>query len=239
MNASAVSSTSPTLGGVMGGGPTGLVTGGTDLLSLLQRPGSAGGGSGGGGGGGSGGGGGRGSESGGDVAPSPLGPYGTAGLLSLLQAGRGDRDTLGLLLGENLAATGLSLPSPELLHSAFASPWGAEPVAQEPAFTLPACYRLPSPSLRREHLQKFDVTTLMYMFYALPRDMLQAFAAQELYTREWRYHRDLKLWFKPEKADNKTLLVYFDTGAWERKTFAGPPPQGGWLSEEECKAPTR
>jgi len=203
-----------------------MVPGGAELLAMLQRGGS-----------------GRAGESGDGTTSQAL--YGTAGLLSLLQAGRGDRDSLGLVLGENLASTGLALPSPEFLHTSFANPWGTEPVALEPTFYLPSCYRLPSPSLRREHLQKFDYTTLMYMFYALPRDMLQAFAAQELFYREWRYHKDHKLWFKPEKVEeaggrSKQVLMYFDAGAWEKKTFVGPNPSAqGWLSEEECRAPSR
>ena len=37
--------------------------------------------------------------------------------------------------------------------------------------------------------------TLFYIFYNMPRDTLQAYAATELYNRDWRYHKDLKLWF--------------------------------------------
>ena len=52
------------------------------------------------------------------------------------------------------------------------------------------------PALKTGHLSKFQLETLFYIFYALPKDVLQAYAAQELYTREWRYHAESKLWFK-------------------------------------------
>jgi CCR4-NOT transcription complex subunit 2 len=51
------------------------------------------------------------------------------------------------------------------------------------------------PALKTSHFGKFQLETLFYIFYNMPRDTLQAYAATELYNREWRYHKDLKLWF--------------------------------------------
>ena len=66
--------------------------------------------------------------------------------------------------------------------------------AAVPAHTRvhPCCTRQPPP-LKTSHLSKFQLETLFYIFYAMPRDVLQAYAAQELYQRDWQYHRDLKV----------------------------------------------
>jgi len=42
--------------------------------------------------------------------------------------------------------------------------------------------------------------------YAYP----QAYAAEELYRREWRFHKDMKLWVKLEKGE----YFYFDINNW-------------------------
>jgi CCR4-NOT transcription complex subunit 2 len=64
------------------------------------------------------------------------------------------------------------------------------------------------------------------------------------YNREWRYHMDLKLWFKrATQADgiaNSAGLqyIYFDINSWERRLFNGNIHGGlnaGLLSEEEVR----
>ena len=102
------------------------------------------------------------------------------------------------------------------------------------------------PALKTGHLSKFQLETLFYIFYALPQDVLQAYAAQELYTREWRYHGELKLWFKragpsdglANPAAGSTQYLYFDINTWERRLFNGSMNQNitsGFLSEDEVR----
>ena len=100
------------------------------------------------------------------------------------------------------------------------------------------------PALKTGHLSKFEAETLFYIFYALPKDVLQAYAAQELYTREWRYHGGLKLWFKRagpnDGAPNNGTPQYFffDINAWDRRLFNASLNQNitsGFLSEEEVR----
>lgn len=105
------------------------------------------------------------------------------------------------------------------------------------------------PALKTGHLSKFQLETLFYIFYALPKDVLQAYAAQELYTREWRYHGDLKLWFKragpsdgiianASVAGSPPQYLYFDINSWERRLFNGSMNQNitnGFLPEEEVR----
>ena len=61
----------------------------------------------------------------------------------------------------------------------------------------------------------------------------QAYAATELYNRDWRYHKDLKLWFTKASrqggaADSqKGQYIYFDISEWKKKTFRGGGDGGG------------
>ena len=108
---------------------------------------------------------------------------------------------------------------------------------------LPMCYYMQPPALKTGHLSKFQLETLFYIFYALPKDELQAYAAQELYSRDWRYHVDLKLWFKRASPvdvpnANGTQYIYFDINSWERRIFNGSMHQNfpnGFLSEEDVR----
>ena len=61
---------------------------------------------------------------------------------------------------------------------------------------LPTCYFVNPPALKTGHLSKFTLEILFYIFYGMPKDALQAHAAQELHSREWRYHVEHQLWFK-------------------------------------------
>lgn len=111
---------------------------------------------------------------------------------------------------------------------------------------LPSCYYMQPPALKTGHLSKFQLETLFYIFYALPKDVLQAYAAQELYSREWRYHGELKLWFKragpadgvSTTASSSSQFLYFDINSWERRLFNGNMNQNitnGFLPEEEVR----
>ena len=77
----------------------------------------------------------------------------------------------------------------------------------------------------------------------MPKDVLQAYAAQELYNREWQYHRELKLWFKRgTPADGLSVTngqyIYFDINSWECRMFSNVHAANlatGLLSEEEVR----
>ena len=78
------------------------------------------------------------------------------------------------------------------------------------------------------------------MFYATPKDLLQAAAAQELYQREWKYHGEQRLWLKARtqqelmQSHPTVQYVYFDVNAWEARLFTNTPATGhissGFLS---------
>lgn len=116
-------------------------------------------------------------------------------------------------------------------------------MTREPEYKLPECYFKHPPALKTSHLSKFSLETLFYIFYSMPRDTLQVFAAKELYARDWKYHKRLQLWFThPEDAVMLSLgyqpnsLVYFDTEIWERRVYLSDPSNLVFMSKDEVQA---
>eukprot|EP00580_Thalassiosira_gravida_P005211 CAMPEP_0201654208 /NCGR_PEP_ID=MMETSP0493-20130528/45375_1 /ASSEMBLY_ACC=CAM_ASM_000838 /TAXON_ID=420259 /ORGANISM="Thalassiosira gravida, Strain GMp14c1" /LENGTH=537 /DNA_ID=CAMNT_0048130757 /DNA_START=477 /DNA_END=2090 /DNA_ORIENTATION=+ len=188
------------------------------------------------------------------------GDYGLLGLLSVIRMTDADRNRLAL--GSDLTVLGLNLNSPDVLYSTFGGPFSDKPATKEPHYQLPMCYYMQPPALKTGHLSKFQLETLFYIFYALPKDVLQAYSAQELYTREWRYHVESKLWFKRATANSTSettgsgnggtnsnsssssspavapgQFIYFDINTWERRMYGNVNTNiaGGFLPEEDVR----
>lgn len=128
--------------------------------------------------------------------PSGVAPgdrFGLTGLLGVIRMT--DPDLNALALGFDLTTLGLNLNSPDYLYTTFASPWSEGPTTVQPEFRIPQCYFMTPPHLRFQMFQRFHLETLFYIFYSMPADVLQLAAAQELYNRDWRFHKEKKLWF--------------------------------------------
>ncbi|GJQ15336.1 hypothetical protein GpartN1_g7127.t1 [Galdieria partita] len=156
--------------------------------------------------------------------------YGIRGLLKLMSPSwRTEQpDYLLLTLGIDLTSLGLNLNSTEPLYLSFETPFldVDRGLYHEPEYILPECYKMEQkpPLLKLGHFRKFQLQTLFYIFYCMPRDALQILAAAELYQREWRYHKDLKLWFTRAPGTTtpgyeRNAFIYFDITTWERKPF--------------------
>ncbi|XP_076934867.1 putative NOT transcription complex subunit VIP2 [Bidens hawaiensis] len=140
--------------------------------------------------------------------------FGLLGLLSVIRMS--DPDLTSLALGIDLTTLGLNLNSSENLYKTFGSPWLDEPTKGPPEFTVPQCYfAKQSPVLNQGYLSKFQLNTLFYIFYSMPKDEAQLYAANELYNRGWFYHREHRLWFM--RAANMEPLV--KTNAYERGSY--------------------
>ncbi|TDH69547.1 hypothetical protein CCR75_005008 [Bremia lactucae] len=136
----------------------------------------------------------------------PNNQYGLLGLLhTIIRPGNSDL-MKNLAMGCDLTSLGLNLNKAEPLYPTFASPWSEEQLTKEPQFSLPTCYYNQPPVLKTTHLSKFHLETLFFIFYSMPKDVLQAYAAQELYSRDWRYHANLKTWFKRASSSDAALL---------------------------------
>jgi CCR4-NOT transcriptional regulation complex NOT5 subunit len=101
-------------------------------------------------------------------------------------------------------------------------------------------HNIPNFILKPTYFEKFNNDTLFYIFYYMPRDTLQLYAAEELYKRKWRYNTDYSIWFtnegeveKNEKAKTENFL-YFNPNEWKvMKYVYGPLNPKSFLSENE------
>ncbi|KAI4334469.1 hypothetical protein L6164_019160 [Bauhinia variegata] len=144
-------------------------------------------------------------------AQSTPDPFGLLGLLSVIRMS--DPDLTSLALGIDLTTLGLNLNSSENLHKTFGSPWSDESAKGDPEFNVPQCYHAKQPpALHQGYFTKFTVETLFYIFYSMPKDEAQVYAANELYNRGWFYHKEHRLWFV--RVPNMEPLV--KTSTYER-----------------------
>ncbi|KAK7261433.1 hypothetical protein RIF29_27743 [Crotalaria pallida] len=148
------------------------------------------------------------------TAQSSPDPFGLLGLLSVIRMS--DPDLTSLALGIDLTTLGLNLNSSENLHKTFGSPWSDEPAKGDPEFSVPQCYYAKQPpALHQGYFSKFTVETLFYIFYSMPKDEAQLYAANELYKRGWFYHKEHRLWFV--RVPNMEPLV--KTNTYERGSY--------------------
>lgn len=146
-------------------------------------------------------------------------------LLGLLSLIRGNNPNLtSLTMGIDLTTLGLNLLStPGDLYKKFSSPWSDEPAKGESEYSVPTCYySKPPPPLKQGHFAKLHIGTLFYIFYSMPKDEAQLFAANELYSRAWFYHRELQLWLMrigeplvKTQTHERGSYHYFDPSAWQ------------------------
>ncbi|KAH8555368.1 hypothetical protein BGW37DRAFT_476873 [Umbelopsis sp. PMI_123] len=166
-----------------------------------------------------------------DNAPDP---YGLLGLLGVIRMT--DPDLSMLALGSDLTTLGLDLNTPDSIYSTFISPWSDNQTPAglniEPEFHLPACYRsVQATPPAQQRMRTFSDEILFYVFYCLPRDVAQEAAAQELYARNWRYHKELGLWLTKEPDENgrpvpfrrtspnayeRDVFIFFDPSTWQK-----------------------
>lgn len=145
---------------------------------------------------------------------APPDPFGLLGLLSVIRMS--DPDLTSLALGIDLTTLGLNLNSAENLHKTFGSPWSDEPAKGDPEFSVPQCYfAKQAPPLHQGYFSKFQLETLFYIFYSMPKDEAQLYAANELYNRGWSYHREHRFWFI--RVANVEPLV--KTNSYERGSY--------------------
>lgn len=153
--------------------------------------------------------------------------FGMLGLIDTIRMSNPDKSTLSL--GLDLTTLGLGLNGQMPIHSMFMTPFSDQCLGQEtPVFQQVLSYsRLPT--LSHSPLSRFKVMqdeSLFYIFYSMPRDVMQEGAAQELYSRGWRFHKEFKLWLVKDPSSASTLeqtkdyergiFIFFDPASWSR-----------------------
>ena len=124
-----------------------------------------------------------------------------------------DSDTSMLSRGFDLKSLNVSMADPEKIAGKTATPFGQRNLdsKEQPEFSLPACYTISKPILRIKMIGLFCTATLFYVFYNMPGEMLQAFAAEELYRRNWQYSPNGSSWF----SQTAGAWTTFDVEKWE------------------------
>lgn len=155
--------------------------------------------------------------------------FGMIGLLAFLRAAETDPNLASVTFGTDLTALGLNLTAQDKLYPSFAGPWSDQALkVYEIDYPAPPEY-LVSSSLRDKlsqiTLKRYHEDTIFFLFYMFPNDMLQLAAALELFNREWRYHKEEKVWITrapgigpSEKTPTyeRGTYFFFDPLSWRR-----------------------
>ena len=126
--------------------------------------------------------------------------FGFAGFLSMYN--HPSEHVRNLVRGQDLPPLGLDMNSPEPLYPHFSTPFAPTgPVRPlETDFSLPSCYKVANVTPLLERITGFTDETLFYIFYAMPRDIMQVLVAEELDGRKWRYHKVEKMWLTRDES---------------------------------------
>ncbi|XP_007503101.1 CCR4-NOT transcription complex subunit 2 isoform X3 [Monodelphis domestica] len=145
--------------------------------------------------------------------------FGMIGLLTFIRAAETDPGMVHLALGSDLTTLGLNLNSPENLYPKFASPWASSPCRpQDIDFHVPSEY-LTNIHIRDKlaaiKLGRYGEDLLFYLYYMNGGDVLQLLAAVELFNRDWRYHKEERVWITRAPGMEPAMK----TNTYERGTY--------------------
>jgi len=155
--------------------------------------------------------------------------FGMVGLLTFIRAAEMDPNLVALAPGIDLTTLGLNLNSVDNLYSTFQSPWADAPCRpQDIDYHVPSEY-LTNIFIREKlapiKLNRYQEDLLMYLFYVNGGDVLQLAAAAELYNRDWRYHKEERVWItrapgmEPVTKTNsyeRGTYFFFDVHNWRK-----------------------
>ncbi|QMW30000.1 hypothetical protein G4B84_005335 [Aspergillus flavus NRRL3357] len=158
---------------------------------------------------------------------SELDKFGLAGLLRMIHSD--SPDVAALAVGQDLMTLGLDLNQPEPLHTSFASPFVASMtgVPLEQDFALPSCYNVANIQPLQSRIASFSDETLFYIFYSMPRDIMQEVVAEELMGRKWRYHKIERCWLTRDETypgpvdvergvSERGIYLIWDPATWKK-----------------------
>lgn len=153
--------------------------------------------------------------------------FGMFGLLCFLNFAEKSPNLASVTFGSDLTALGLNLTATEKLYPSFAGPWSDRTLSvHEMDYPVPPEYLI-SGSVRDKlqiSLKRFNEDAIFFLFYLFPNDLLQLAAASELYSRDWRYHKEQRAWLtriagsrveKTEAYERGTYFI-FDQNQWKR-----------------------
>jgi CCR4-NOT transcription complex subunit 2 len=107
------------------------------------------------------------------------------------------------MIGQDLSALDTRINSSEPMYQSWTTPFtpnAPPPRPLESDYTLPDCYNVANVTPLRERISGFTEETLFYIFYSMPRDLMQVLVAEELIGRRWRYHKGEKQWLTRDES---------------------------------------
>lgn len=90
-------------------------------------------------------------------------------------------------------------------------------VPLEQDFALPSCYNVANIQPLQSRIPSFSDETLFFIFYSMPRDIMQEVVAEELMGRKWRYHKIERCWLTRDESYPGPVDV--DRGVSERGVY--------------------
>ncbi|QPG94854.1 hypothetical protein C2857_007154 [Epichloe festucae Fl1] len=132
--------------------------------------------------------------------------FGIKGLRTLMN---NNPDYQALIVGMDPNTMGLDMNSQEMITSQVYSLFDDVPPRPTMAATkvrLPECYNVTNVQPIESKIQNFNEETLFWIFYGSPLDAKQQLAAQELHSRNWRWHKKHQIWLTKDEHMTPQIL---------------------------------
>ncbi|GAW20172.1 hypothetical protein ANO14919_096690 [Xylariales sp. No.14919] len=136
-------------------------------------------------------------------------------------------DYAACVTGMDPTGFGLDLSSPAMISTQIWSPFNDTPPRPAiPDFRLPDCYKVNNVQPLRNKISNFNEETLMWIFYSCPGDYQQHLAAEQLFQRQWRWHKKLKIWLTKDDIMHPRILstqheegyyIVWNTEEWRKE----------------------
>ncbi|KAF2149958.1 hypothetical protein K461DRAFT_281208 [Myriangium duriaei CBS 260.36] len=154
--------------------------------------------------------------------------WGLQGLLAQIPGRNESAGAGALVMGQDLGTLGIDFDSSEPLFPTFSTPFADTNARQAiPDFSLPAAYSVGNVPPLHSRIGNFSDETLFAIFYQYTRDVMQEMAAAELYSRDWRWHKELHQWMMKDASmaqplriterSERGVYVFFDAMNWRRE----------------------
>lgn len=100
-------------------------------------------------------------------------------------------------------------------------------VPLEQDYSLPSCYAVANIQPLQSRIPSFSDETLFYIFYSMPRDIMQELVAEELMGRKWRYHKVERCWLTRDETypgpvdvergvSERGVYLWWDAASWKK-----------------------
>ncbi|KAK2591810.1 transcriptional regulator [Conoideocrella luteorostrata] len=156
---------------------------------------------------------------------SDIDKFGIKGLRTLMN---NYPDYHSMVVGVDPNSMGLDVNSQEMITTQVYSLFDdvpPRPTVSATKVRLPECYNVTNVQPIESKIQNFNEETLFWIFYSCPLDAKQQLAAQELHSRNWRWHKKHQIWLTKDEHMTPQILspnhergfyIVWDTTQWRK-----------------------